>query len=415
MTSPFPLVEFGVALFVGALVGIERERRPPKDREVGGIRTFTLFALAGALAAWVTTSLATPWPLVAGVGAVTAIVVADRVAQGARTSDLATHAAALAVCLLGGAAVLGFPELAIALGITVSALLAFKDPLHGFVARIGRDDLFAALKLLLAAFVVLPFLPDRAVDPWGAVNPRTTGLLAVLVSALSFAGYVAVRLLGAARGLAATGVFGGLVSSTAVTLGLSRRSRDDGSPAMQDALGAAVLLSWVVMNVRVVAIVAFVHRPLAGALWVPMAALGGGTLAVALVLLRRGRTGTPPESDVALRNPFSLSEAVKFAVAFTAVVLLIELVRAYLPPHGVYAVAALAGATDVDAISLSLANLAARGQDSSAAGAILCAALSNTVVKAGIACVAGSPALRRRVLAGAAAGLAATAAAAVVA
>lgn len=417
-TLPFPVRDFAIALFVGALVGIERERRPEARRDVGGVRTFTLFALVGAVAGWLTRTLGTPWVLVAGVAAVAAAVIVDhatRPREEGGSRGLTTEAAAIAVCLLGGAATLGHPELAVTLGIAVSALLAFKDPIHGLIARIGRDDFYAAMKLLVAVFVVLPLLPDRTIDPWETVNPYTTGWLVVLVSGLSFAGYVAVRFLGAARGLAVTGFFGGLVSSTAVTLGFARRSRDEGAAALQDALASGVLLAWTVMSVRVVVIVAVAHAPLAAALWPPFAAMGAVTLVSALVLAWRGSkaatanaaaataapdaaTAGPAASDVALRNPFSLTEAAKFAVVFTAVVLAVELLRRYVSSEAIYAVAALAGATDVDAITLSMAKVAERGDVATASVAILIAALSNTIVKAGMVAALGSPGLRRRVV-----------------
>jgi len=115
----------------------------------------------------------------------------------------------------------------VALGIVTSAVLAFKQPLHGMVARVGLDDIYAVLKLLIASFIVLPLLPNHPVDPWGALNPYTLWLLVILISGLSLVGYVAVRLLGAAHGTVLTGFAGGLVSSTAVSLSFARQSRTD--------------------------------------------------------------------------------------------------------------------------------------------------------------------------------------------
>ena len=141
---------------------------------------------------------------------------------------LTSEMAAIAVFLLGAMAVAGEAELAVALGVVTSAVLAFKQPLHGAVRRLDTQDVFAGLKLLIASFIVLPLLPDTTIDPWQAINPYKLWLLVVLISALSLAGYVAVRWLGSTHGSAITGLAGGLVSSTATTLNFARSSRDDG-------------------------------------------------------------------------------------------------------------------------------------------------------------------------------------------
>ncbi|MCE9638299.1 MAG: MgtC/SapB family protein [Planctomycetes bacterium] len=408
----FPIRDFAIALFIGALVGIEREMTQSGQRGLAGIRTFMLFALVGAVSAWLTRALGTPWVFVSGGVSVAALVVAGYVSQ-MREPDhapgLTTEVAAMAVYLLAGAAVLGYPEMAVALGIATSAILAFKRPIHDLVGRIDSDDLFAGIKLLIAAFIVLPLLPDRAIDPWGAVNPWSTGLLVVLISALSLAGYVAVRVLGTARGFAVTGLLGGLVSSTAVTLDFARRSRDDDTAGLDDSIASGVLLAWAVLFPRIGTLVVILHPPLLDSLWLPLAAMCAGVLVVAAWCVRRSgavhRGAADATAGVAatahIKNPFRLTAAVKFALLFTGVVLVVALAKTYLPTHGIYAVAALAGTTDVDAISLSMADDARRGGAIGvAATAILIAIVANTLVKAGIAFTVGSPGLRKRVLAG---------------
>src|SRR4030095_14965546 len=131
----------------------------------------------------------------------------------------------MSLYLLAGLTTFGHAGLAVALAIATSAVLAFKAPLHASVERIGRDDLYAALKLLIATFIVLPVLPDRTVDPWGALNPYKMWWLVILISGLSLLGYVATRWLGSGRGVPLTGLFGGLVSATGVTLSFARPSR----------------------------------------------------------------------------------------------------------------------------------------------------------------------------------------------
>ena len=138
---------------------------------------------------------------------------------------LTSELAAIVVFLLGGMVMVGDRALAVALAVVTSAVLAYKQPLHGLVRRIDRDDLFAGIKLLIASFIVLPLLPDRAIDPWDAINPYRLWLLVIMISALSLVGYVAMRWLGTAHGTAVTGIAGGLVSSTAATLSFARAAR----------------------------------------------------------------------------------------------------------------------------------------------------------------------------------------------
>lgn len=415
-----PFRAFAIALFLGALVGLEREKRQADApaRGIGGIRTFILFAEAGAVAAWLSLSLASPWIFAAAGACATALVIAGYLAAvRARPDDigLTTEMAALVVFLLGGLAVAGEAALAVALAIATSAILAFKQPMHAAVGRIDRDDLYAGLTLLVATFIVLPVLPDRAVDPWGALNPYRMWWLVILISGLSLVGYVATRWLGHGRGVPLTGLFGGLVSSTAVTLSFARRSREEaGDVALADSLAAGILLAWAVMFVRVAVEVAAVHPALLSQLAVPLGALAAAAgIAAAVAYRLAGRRARAVSDDVPLRNPFSLMAAIRFAALFAAVLLVVKLVEHYAPGRGLYGVAALAGLTDVDAITLSMAGSARDGSipAATAVGAILVAALTNTLVKLGLVVGLGGPALAKR-LGVATAGLVAAGAAA---
>ena len=399
-----PLFDFAIALFIGALVGIEREKKQAEEHErgIGGLRTFILFAATGAVAAFLSRELATPWLFIATGAFVSAIVLVGYGAWvRAHPADVGvtTESAALVVYLLGGLAVLDHEGLAVALAIATSAVLAFKQPLHGLVDRLGRDDLYAGLKLLIATFIVLPVLPDRTLDPWGALNPYKMWWLVILISGLSLLGYAATRWLGSGRGVPITGLFGGLVSSTAVTLTFAKRSREAGADtALVDSLAAGVLIAWLVMFVRIAAMIAAVDLPLVRPLVLPLAGLTAISAGTAVLALRRaGEAARRSGGEVPLSNPFSLTSAIRFAALFAAVLLVVKLVQQYAPGRGLYAVAALAGLTDVDAITLSMAGGARAGsiESGTALGAILIAALSNTFVKLGFAVSLGAPALAR--------------------
>jgi uncharacterized membrane protein (DUF4010 family) len=296
---------------------------------------------------------------------------------------------------------LGYRGLAVGLGVTVAAVLAYKQPLHGLVQRLDREDVYAGLRLLIATFIVLPLLPDDPVDPWGALRPRSLWILVLLISSLSLVGYVATRLLGARRGIPLTGLTGGLVSSTAVTLAFSRQSREPAYADAAPALASGILLGWAVMFVRVIVEVLVVNPSLLGSVLVPFATMAAAASAAAWYL--RSRRDAPERTaGVPLRNPFSLREAAKFAAFFAAVLLVVKLVQSYAPGHGVYYVAALAGTTDVDAITLSMAQFARNGSAAVATTAITIAALTNTVVKSVMVAALGSAQLRRPMLAAAA-------------
>jgi uncharacterized membrane protein (DUF4010 family) len=399
------LTNFAIALLIGALVGLEREKHKLDSHGNGaraGLRTFILVAMAGAIAAWLSSHLASPWIFpVFGLASLLPLLVPQlaRARVDPNAAGLTTEVAAVVVYLLGGAAVSGERDLAVALGIATSAVLAYKQPLHGLVTRINSDDLYAGLKLLVATFIVLPVLPDRTLDPWDALNPYKIWLLVVLISGLSLMGYVATRALGQRGGILLTGLTGGLVSSTAVTLSFSRQAATSDRSAAS-VLASGLLLAWGVMFVRVLVLVAIIHRPLFVEMLVPLLIMGGATLAFAAIyLLRASDASRSATADVPLQNPFSLISAMKFAALFAGVLLVVRVVEQEVASDwGTYVVALLAGLTDVDAITLSMANQVRGGTSLPVAGvAIVLAIVANTLVKAGMAGAIGRGGFASRV------------------
>lgn len=399
--------DFLIALLIGALVGIEREKSKALkgDLTFGGLRTFILFAQTGAVGAWLSAHFASPWIFVATIAAVSAMVVAAYWRESRHDPEalgLTTEIAALTVFLLGAVVMFGYPELAVVLAILTSSVLAFKQPLHSAVAKLSTDDIYAGLKLLIASFIVLPILPDTPIDPWQVIVPYKLWLLVILISALSLVGYVAVRWLGSTHGTAATGLAGGLVSSTAVTLSFARQSRVDSSANAGDALAAGVLLAWTAMFVRVVLTVAIVNRVLLAHVLVPFAAMAMASGVAAGIFYRRGlatRARVEQKAELPVTNPFSLTASIQFGLMFAAVLLIVSFAQRYFPGSGIYAVAALAGLTDVDAITLSMSEFARQNGDyAAAAGAVAIAAISNTLVKCGLVVSLGSAAMRMRLV-----------------
>ncbi|MCW5622413.1 MAG: MgtC/SapB family protein [Burkholderiales bacterium] len=400
--------DFAIALLIGALVGIDREKRKREEghTSIGGLRTFVLMAGIGALTAWLSVEIDAPWIFIAGLLCVSAGVGLGYLVHARAHPDsigLTTEMAAIVVFLLGGTVLFGYTAIAVGLAIATSAVLAYKQPLHGLVARIGREDMFAVLRLLIATFIVLPLLPDRTIDPWEALNPYKLWLLVILIAGLSLVGYVAARWIGSDRGAAVTGLTGGLVSSTAVTLTFARQSR--GADAAGDALACGILIAWAVMFLRVIIEVLVVHAPLLRTLWMPFLVMAGAAgVAAGWFYLRSrrrrdGPDGRAKDDGVPLSNPFSLTSAAKFAAFFAVVLMLVSLAQRYYADRGLLLVAALAGLTDVDAITLSMADHArGGGEATTAARAIVVASLTNTVVKAGMVAVFAGPRLRLRIL-----------------
>jgi len=395
-------LDFATAILLGALVGIEREKRKAEEEKPGhiaGLRTFILLALLGATAGWLSKDLSTPWILAAALLIIGAFVVAGYFVT-ARESEagkgLTTEVAAIIVFLLGAMVMLGYETIAIGLGVITAAVLAYKQPLHGFVEKLGWDDVYAGVRLLIATFIALPLLPNEPIDPWGAINPYKLWLLVILISSLSLVGYVLTRLLGSARGTALTGLAGGLASSTAVTLSFAKEGRD--KPQLANALACGILLAWAVMFVRVIVLVAVVNRTLLAPLLIPFLAMAVVVAGfAALYYFRNGSTNErasgkgsrtkrdTAKSEVDVKNPFSLTAAAKFAALFAVILLIVKIVQQTMPLGGLYAVAALSGLVDVDAITLSMAELAKSGEARVAVISIVIAALSNTLVKAGMA------------------------------
>ncbi|HEY8276378.1 MAG TPA: MgtC/SapB family protein [Methyloceanibacter sp.] len=381
--------DFTTAILLGALIGIEREKRKSEEKDadhVAGLRTFTLIALLGAATAWLSKGISADWIMGVGFLIVGAFVMVGYVFTAKRDSvGLTTEIAAVVVFVLAAMVMYGYQAAAIGLGVVTAAVLTYKQPLHSFVDKLGWDDVYAGVRLLIATFIALPLLPNEPIDPWGALNPYKLWLLVILISSLSLVGYVLTRLLGASRGAALTGMTGGLVSSTAVTLSFAKEARE--KPKKSTALFCGILLAWVVMFVRVVVLVGVVNPTLLTHVLIPFAVMAiVAAVFAAMLYFRGGSTGnTVAKGDLEVENPFSLTEAAKFAALFAVVLLAVKLVQQYFPPEGIYFVAGLAGLTDVDAITLSMAEFAKSGDAAMAVIAIVIAAVSNTLVKCGLA------------------------------
>jgi len=385
-----PLAGLGVALAIGLIVGIERgwhEREEAEGGRIAGLRTFGLVGLAGGFA-----GLLGVWVIAAGVLALGVLLALAH--RRRRDLGITTEVAALLTFLLGAAAILGHLLATVAAGVVAALLLGLKPTLHAWLRRIEERELMAGLQLLLISCVVLPLLPDRGFGPDQALNPFRMWLMVVLIAGFSFLGYVAIRLVGARRGVMLTGLLGGVVSSTAVTVTLARQAR--AATSLRDALAAGVALAAVMMLLRIGVLVGAVQPVLLAALAPPLAAAALAGLGVAWWLNRRRiAVEAQPEPP---GNPLELGSALQFALLLTIVQLAAGWLRRQFGDAGLLALAALSGLADVDAITLSAASMVDRSVAlDSAALAIGLAALSNTVAKAAIAGWLGGAAMAWKV------------------
>jgi len=280
-----------------------------------------------------------------------------------------------------------------AIGVAITLLLTSKPWLHAVTARVSKDDFFATVKFLIVAVIVLPLLPNVDVGPFDAINPRNLGLMVVAIAGLSFVGYVAMKLFGARRGLLVGAALGGLVSSTATTLSFANRTKDQ--PSLAPVAAGAVAIAWTIMLARIGVIVALIEPRLLRALAVPLGAMIVAALVGLLLTFRRSETLA---EQPALKNPFELGSAIKVGLVFGVVLLLTKAATVYLGAHGLYLASAISGATDVDAVVVSSAKLAAEGIEMTVATtAITIAIAANTIVKTVLAWSIGRTALGKRV------------------
>ncbi len=391
---------FGLALVIGGLVGLQREHAEGGKGELfAGVRTFALFSLSGAAGALLADVLASPWPflvLLALVGLL--VTVSHGISAWRGAVGVTTEMAALLTFVVGALCYQGMLELAAALGVAVTVLLSVKGELRRFAQRLTQADILAALKLAVITAIVLPLLPNRTfgAPPWDAFNPYRVWLMVVLVSGVGFAGYALMKRLGPGKGIGLTGFVGGLVSSTAVTLSFAERGRREAGLARALALG--IVAAWTVMFGRVLVVVSAVNAALLPRIALPMAAAGAAGVVYCLVLFRAARRGEAGALEV--EAPFELGPAVRFGLLYAAILVVARAAHLYLGNLGVYLSSVVAAVADVDAITLTMAELgrAGGGVDPVTAGrAIVVAAMANTAVKGGMVAVLGGRSLRRAI------------------
>lgn len=405
---------FGVALFIGILIGLQREyasdvyeREQSHSETFAGVRTFALMALVGCTAAMAADLLDSGWAFVGIVAPLGALIAVGYFITAWRGSPgMTTEVAAIVAVLAGALAYWDQLALAVALGVVTYALLSLKLELHGFVERLTRDDILATLKFALITAIVLPVLPNETYGPppFDVLNPYNIWLMVVFISGISFLGYVLMKLVNPEQGITLTGLLGGLASSTATTLSFSERSQKN--QAFGQSFALAIILAWTVMFGRALVEVGAINRPLLGVVWLPMLIPAAAGVLYSAYLFFRARAAAEEkrdDEDIVLANPFELAPAIKFGLIFAAVLLISRAAQHYFGTGGVYLSSVISGLATIDAVALSMAELS--GQTGgpaldTGARAIVLAAMANTVTKGGIVLATGSSTLRRWLLPG---------------
>ncbi len=373
-----------VALAIGLMVGIERgwwARGVEDHGRAAGLRTFGLSGLMGGISGVLTGQLG---PQIVGIGfvAFTAALGAFAWLEAKTKGNMSatTLVAGMVTFLLGAMATVGDVTVAIAAAVSMTVLLALRTQLHSWLARVTWEEIRAGLILVVMSFLLLPLLPNRAIDPWGVVNLHEVWLLAIMMALISFTGYVAVRLFGDLLGIVVTAAAGGLASSTATTLTFARVGREQ--PGSVNLLVGGILISGAVMALRVGVIASALNPNLLAPLAAPLGA-AVVTLGAIAMLFVFGMGAVPADKAkpvLTIANPLVVGTSLKLSVFIVVVMLAAELVRRVWGNTGVLVVAAVSGIADVDAITLSMARMNATEQ--LAAQAILLAVAVNTVAKA---------------------------------
>jgi len=391
------ILGLGVALGVGLLIGVERERAKGTGprRAAAGVRTFALLGLVGALAHMV----GDIGILVAGIFVTLGMLASYRRSQVA-DPGLTTEVAMLVTFFLGVLAMRSMP-VAAGLGVVVALVLASKSTLHRFTRQVlSTQELHDLLLLTAAAFVVLPLLPDRPVDPWDAINPRKLWLLVVAVMAVSSAGYVALRAFGSTLGLALAGLAGGFVSSIATIAAMGDRAK--ASPQSSASFASAGLLSNVGTIIQLTVVFAALSPELLRhAAW-PLAASGVVAVGAAVVASWRAFSTSNDGHSLAGNRPFEPRRVLAFVTILAAILLLAAIARHWLGAGSLPWILAASGLADVHAAAASAAQLVTTGQvdQDRALVAVLAALATNSLMKCVVAVLRGGRHYAMRVVPG---------------
>lgn len=388
-------LRLAVTLGTGFVVGLEREYAAIRDKQpnLAGVRSFTLVTLLGFIATLLAGKFGM-WMLYLSFAGVFLVVAVSYYNTSGKGEVGTTTEFSLVTCfLLGVLTLLGYLQISLPLTVIVLILLSLKVKFKSIAGSIRQEEVYAFVKFVVLVALILPFLPNETIDPYGVFNPKEIMIVIILASALSFAGYLLIKILGTDKGIFLTGIAGGFFSSTAVTWVFSKKSADN--PELSKNYAAAILLASTIMPLRVVLLLYIFNKALLAQLAIPMAVLIFTGL-IYSVLLRRKNAEAVESRELLSENPLNLIESLKFGALYVLILYFVHFAMVYFGSKGILLASTISGLTDVDAITISLAKV----QDAAISNAIvqngiLLAVLSNTVVKLILAQVNGSAGLKK--------------------
>jgi uncharacterized membrane protein (DUF4010 family) len=384
-----------VATGIGLIIGLEREFDVDTKDKFAGIRTFPIISIFGCIVTFLSQALS-PWILIVSFpGLLLFISIAYYAKSQKGDLGLTTSLTLLLAYILGIMSALHYIREALAATVLIITLLSLKTKLHAIVARITQEELFAFVKFTVLALLILPFLPDAKYGPNGLLNPRDIGFVVVIVSSLSFLGYLLIKFGSAEKGILLTAFLGGLFSSTAVTWVFSSKSKE--SPELSSHYGAGIVLASSVMFIRVTVVTFLFNKDILSVLWLPCV-LMSITGSVAVYIIIRNSKKKIAKQEIQLGNPLNLLNALSFGLLFVGISFMVYYANVYLGTSGLYLSGLISGLTDVDAISISMSKFAlATSKIDLSVNVIVIAILSNTIVKLFISVFKGSPQVKKKI------------------
>ena len=388
------------AIAIGLIIGLQRENTYQNEAfHSAGIRTFAIAGILGALGVLMSQQMNSVVPFVALLLVLGILLGAMHIALSKVLTGITTSVALLAVFMLGGLCFYGRILESVAVAVCVLGLLTFKDPLHSFAHRVSKEDIIATLKFALISAVILPILPEKNYGPVGleVISPYKVWLFVCFISGISFVGYVLIKWIGPGKGIGLTGLFGGLASSTALTLGLAGRSKENAEYSASLSMG--IIISWSVMYLRVYLICIILVPQLASSLALPLLIPPIPGLICAYILHRKNKASHAAQHEN-FTNPFNLLPSIKFGFIFAVVLFIANATQKYFGNEALFLSSFVTGLAEMDAITLSILDMAKSGSVliATAGKAIAIAALANTLCKGILACVIGGRLMRRFIL-----------------
>jgi uncharacterized membrane protein (DUF4010 family) len=390
--------KIAIAILIGLFIGVERERKKKEgSRSFAGIRTFPLISILGFLSALIAsyTSMAVYAAFFVIFGILVSIAYYFSAKKGlvGATSDITE----LLIFLLGSLVFWGHLLLSAAIAVVIVTFLTMKSEFRAFAGRVEEEDLYATIKFALITIIILPLLPNQTFWMYDVLNPRKIWYFVVLISGISFVGYVLFKLTSARKGIQILSILGGLASSTALTLTFTNRSKE--TPELSRSFAAGIILGSTIMFPRIILIVAVLNAELALQLLIPFAVFTVAGIITSFSLWKLAKR-TYLE-DVNLENPFRVLFAVKFGIIFAAILFISAAANDYFGDQGVYLTSFIGGFANVDAVALSMVDMSSDGiVIKVAAIAIVIGSIANTILKTIISAFFGSKQLTKFVLSG---------------